>query len=344
MFALAGSDVDVYPFPSSDDPKLAVIHKKGFAEAVKKASKEEVWEYANLFPAWYYKKLRKLPVYLRDGKRVIVLTPKLRSHRKGYYYWIKHLPLPSGGNWYLLTLTLYRSVSIEEAWKNINHWTSAFLHRFRKMLHRKYGVELSYLWVIEVHMDGYPHVHILFSMPYVKELNFSTLLRLFQSFWVDDDGRSLCAPHGVDLKYIGKDVSQVKAYVLKYLVKNHHKYWRFASGNGMVAVRKSTRLIWLFRVRLFGMSQNIRRPLKDGSGRKEEIKWYGHTSANLVHKLFYKHLGIPFEYWIWGFMERGRFECEASNLPALVPQAFPSSGGSLDVSLDDPYYDLLENF
>jgi hypothetical protein len=341
MFALVGSDIDVYPFPSSDDPRLVVIHKKGFAEAVKKASKEEIWGYANLFPAWYYKKLRNLPIFLRsDASKVKVFTPKLRSHRKGYYYWIKHIPLPEGGYWYLLTLTLYRSISIEDAWKNINHWTSAFLHRFRKMLYRKYGVDLTYLWVVEVHMDGYPHVHILFSMSYVKELNFSTLLRLFQSFWVDDDGRPLCASQGVDLKYIGKDVSQVKAYVLKYLVKNHHKYWRFAVNNGMVAVRKSTRLIWLFRVRLFGMSQNIRRPLKVSPEDKEKLKWYGNTSANVVHKLFYKQLGIPFDYWIWGFIECGSLEYDASYLPALVPSAFPSSGPSLD----DDYYGLLDDF
>lgn len=342
MFAVVGSDVDVYPFPSSDDPKLAVIHKKGFAEGIKKASREEVWENANLFPAWYYKKLRSLPVFLRSGaNKIKVFTPKLRSHRKGYYYWIKHLPLPEGGYWYLLTLTLYRSISIEDAWKNINHWASAFLHRFRKMLRRKYGVELSYLWVVEVHKDGYPHVHCLFSMPYVKALNFSTLLSLFQSFWVDNDGRPLCAPQGIDLKYIGKDVAQVKAYVLKYLVKNHHKYWRFAvSDNGMVAVRKSTRLMWLFRVRLFGMSQNIRRPLKVVSEDKERLKWYGNTSANLVHRLFYKPLGIPFDYWIWGFIDCGSVEYDASNLPALVPSAFPSSGSSLD----DGYYELLDGF
>jgi hypothetical protein len=345
---LGYKDVVVVPFPNPDDPRLFRLHKKGFAEEIKGASPEEVDEWGRLYPAWHRKKLHKMVVlWSPDEKKVRVCAPKSRAHRSDYYAWIKYLPLPEGGYWYLLTLTLYREVGFDNAWKNINRWTSKFLNRFRTYLKTKYRVNPSYVWTVEDHQDGFPHVHILFRMPFIKELNFKTLLGMFQSYWVDDEGNSLCAPNGVDLKYIGRNVSQVRDYVVKYLVKNHHKYWAVQElPNGMVAYRRSTVRMWLYRVKLFGMSQDIRALLKekrreDQANKKPSgLKFYGTVSANRLHKLFYDPLGIPWWYWVANLSEICSMEYEDGVLPVLVPSAFSSRASPSDGVFDD----LMESF
>ncbi len=341
---LAYQDAVVVPFPNPDDPRLFKVHKKGFVEEVKGASVDEVDEWAGLYPAWYMKRFHKMIVlWSAKDKKVRVMVPKLRSHRSDYYSWIKYLPLPEdGGYWYLLTLTFYREIGFDNAWKNVNRWTSKFLNRFRTYLKTKYGVSPSYLWVVEVHKDGFPHVHILFRMPYIRELDFKTLLSIFQSYWVDDDGNPLCAKQGVDLEYIGRDVQKVRNYCLKYLVKNHHKYWRVQLlSDGRVAFRRSSSRMWLYKVKLFGMSQDIRAKMREKSKEDKANKgasdytFFGSVSANRLHKLVYKPLGIPYEYWIDNLPEIGWMEYSDDRLPELVPSAFGSSGSPSDGSIDD---------
>jgi len=341
---LACKDVVVCPFPNPDDPRLVRVHKKGFAEEIKGASDEEVESWEELYPAWYMRRFRRLIVlWSSECKKIRVVVPKSRAHRSDYYAWIKYLPLPQGGYWYLLTLTLYREVGFNRAWRGVNRWTSRFLNRFRTYLKTKYEVSPTYLWVVEVHKDGFPHVHILFRMPYIKELDIKTLLSMFQSYWVDDEGNPLCAPQGVDLVYIGRDVQRVRDYVLKYLVKNHHKYWRVQMlPDGMVAFRRSSACIWLYRVRLFAMSQDIRAKLKENSkdGAKGLFVFYGFVSANRLHKLFYKPLGIPYECWIETLPELCFIEYPDRHLPELVPSAFDARGSPSDSVFDD----LVESF
>jgi hypothetical protein len=168
---------------------------------------------------------------------------------------------------------------------------------------------------------------------------------MFQSYWVDDAGNPLCAPNGVDLKFIGRDVRRVRDYVLKYLVKDHHKVWQIKLlSDGRVAFRLSTACIWLFRVRLFGMSMDIREGLR--KKREEEKKvarssgwvWYGTTPSSRVYRLYCKD--VAWEDWVSSLSEKLYLELEDKHLPELVPSAFSSRG-----SPSDDYYDeLVENF
>ncbi len=338
-------DVVVKPFPNPDDPRLSQVHKKGFVQEMRELSDEEAEEWADLYVAWYMRKLRKMPVlWSSSSKTVRVCMPKTRSHRSDYYAWVRWLPLPEGGYWYLLTLTFYRSISQRVAHANVNRWVSKFLHRFRNYMRSKYGVDLTYVWVVEEHKDGWPHVHILFRMPFIQELNIKALVALFYSWWVDDDGNPLCAFNGVDLEYIGRNYQRVRDYVLKYLVKQHSAYWGFKLlPNGLVAYRRSTTWLWLYKVRLFGMSQDIRAKLKEmvkqgGKNATLDFVFYGTISANRFHKLRYKPAGIPFEYWLENMPEVCYVECSDDWLPVLVPSAF---GSRVGVDVCDG---LIENF
>lgn len=213
-------------------------------------------DFAKLYPLWYERKSRLLLLFKDNvNNKIIVKLPKLRAFRRRHYAWIKHIDFPPGRRWVLITLTLKRDISIQDAWCYINHWTSAFLERLRDYVRKVKKSRLSYLWVVEAHADDYPHVHILCSFPFIP-------LDKLISWWVDDNGNPLSASHGVDIRFIG-DFENVKNYVVKYLVKSHHKYWafhRYRDGDEVkVRVRLSTLFIWYFRVKLFGMSRDIRR-------------------------------------------------------------------------------------
>jgi hypothetical protein len=334
-----GGDVVEFPYPNPDDPKLRQVHKKGFAQFIRSAPDEVVLEYAKLFPAWRDVKLRGCPVfYFEDDGVVGVSVPKLRALRSDYYEWIKDLELPRA-YYRFVTLTLYRSVGIVQAWKNISHWVSACLNRVRVKLKRDYGVEITYLWAIEVHYDGFPHVHLVFGLDrYVPGLTFEVLLKIFQDAWVDDDGNPLCAPQGVDIRYVGRDVRVVKDYLLKYLVKDHWKVWAVEVKDGVVRVRLSTLLIWLFRVRLFGMSQNLKRPERV---KRTGVKFYGRVSLRVL----YRRVGfdMPYEEFKRVFLLHRMLKFDGFYLPVLVPSAF-RGGGGVSSDDDDGFRELLDRF
>jgi hypothetical protein len=287
-------DIIEYCYPDPSDPRLSLMNQKGFLAYLRSLNEDELLDFAKLYVAWRDQRLRKCAVIkfkevneLGEEKvEYRVYVPKLRALRKNYYMWIKDLELPRGF-YRLITLTLHRKISIVEAWKNINHWVSSCLHRVRTKLRRKYRVDMSYLWVIESHKDGYPHVHVIFCLGgYRKGLVFEELLKIFQESWVDDSGNRLCADQGVDIKYVGRDAGKVKDYILKYLVKEHDKIWGVRIEGGLVRVRLSTLLIWAFRVRMFGMSQKFKRAMR--------AKYYS-----------YEFLGKTSVYWLWRFVFDG---------------------------------------
>jgi len=141
-----------------------------------------------------------------------------------------------------------------------------------------------------------------------------------------------------DVRYVGRSVRVVKEYLLKYLVKDHWKIWGIEVRDGLVYARLSTLLIWLFRVRLFGMSQNLKRPQKV---KKSTAKFYGRVSLWQL----YRRVGfdMPYEEFKKGFLFHRLIKLDASYLPVLVPSAFR---GGVEVSSDDydGFLELMERF
>jgi hypothetical protein len=290
-------------------------------------------ELARLYVLWFLFKLKSLPVILKyvvpsvpkevkevtidhlkallgvpKKDKVIVRAPKYRAFRKGYYAYIKHLDLPKV-NWVLITLTLKRDISEQDAWANISKFVSDFLHRMRVYLRKvRRFTNFHYIGVIEPHDDGYPHVHILASFPFVD-------VEQIYSWW-KSQGAQLSAFNGVDVEFIGRDVEKVKEYVLKYLVKSHDKYWRFYFHGDEVKVRRSTLWMWYFRVPLLFMSRSIRRLVRalrsrfraqlaqDGS----HYVFVGISDFWLLWRLLYKPLKIPLVEFFRGFIDCGGVE------------------------------------
>jgi hypothetical protein len=243
-------------------------------------------ELAKLYVLWYLKKLNSLPVFSSSGK-TIVSMPKLRYFRRNYYAWLKHLEIPKL-NWVLITLTLSRDISIQDAWAYIGTWLSDFLRRFRVYLKKKYGMEqFPYFAVLEAHQDEYPHIHLIVSFPFVK-------VEQIYKWWKDArTGKSLSAFQGVDVQFIGRDTEKIKAYLLKYLVKSHHTYWSFSlSSDGEV------------RVRLFFMSRLLKRVALQTS----QASLYGFLPISALYRAYYKPLGIAFTEFYRCFYDCGSLE------------------------------------
>ena len=262
---------------------------------------------AKHYVLWHEKKSRFLLLFKDEGnKKLMIGMPKLRAFRKHHYAWIKYLDFPLGRPWVLITLTLKRSISLQDAWCYINSWTSAFLERFRDYVRKVKKSKLSYLWVVEAHQDEYPHVHILCSFPFVP-------IEKIVEWWVDEQGNPLSAPQGVDVRFIGS-FQNVKEYVVKYLVKGHYKYWAFYRDGDKVKVRLSTLFLWYFRVKLFGMSRDLRRPKQS---RASGFSFVGLVSTFSVWRVFYRSYNIAMPVMWLGLIDTGGAERDIFYLPYL---------------------------
>ncbi len=250
---------------------------------------------AMLYPLWYQKKSRFLLLFKDKAKgKISVKMPKLRAFRKNHYAWIKALGFPPGRSWVLVTLTLKRDIDRQDAWANINRWTSAFLKRFRDYVQKVKKSRLSYFWVVEPHADDYPHVHILASFPFVD-------VHKIWEWWVDENGNPLSEFQGVDIRFIGS-FQNVVDYLVKYLIKGHNKYWVFYRDGEKVKVRLATLFIWYFRVKLFGMSRDLRRPSKPSGGGSSFV---GLVSLFSVWRVFYRPYNIAMPVMWLGLMDTG---------------------------------------
>jgi len=262
---------------------------------------------AKHYVVWYERKSRFLLLFKdKANKKLMVKMPKLRVFRRNHYAWIKYLEFPLGCPWVLITLTLKRDISLQDAWCYINTWTSAFLKRFRDYIRKVKKSRVSYLWVVEAHSDEYPHVHILASFPFVD-------VRKIWEWWVDGDGNSLSEFQGVDVRFIGS-VENVKDYVVKYLVKSHDKYWNFYRQGDKVKVRLSTLFIWYFRVKLFGMSRDLRRPKSQVPG---GFSLVGLVSLFSVWRVLYRPYNIAMPVMWLGLIDTGGTERDISYLSYL---------------------------
>lgn len=275
-------------------------------------------ELSRLYVAWHLQYLGSLPVFVNKEKRKFAIrVPNLRAFNKRYYSWLQHAKLPRG-KYVLITLTLKRDIDLQDAWCYINSWVSRFLKRFRDYLRRvKKWRRFDYLGVIEVHRDGYPHVHILARFPFVS------IHKIFE--WWRDNQRQLSEFQGVDVKFIGSE-ENARAYVLKYLTKAQNTYWRYEvyqdeNGNIKARVRQSTLYMWYFRVRLFFASRSIKRPK-----RTKPSGWQiaGLTNAHKVWKFFYRRLGIDKHQFWSGFLDRGGATFHIMFFYSFMPRSWVS--------------------
>ena len=295
-----------YSLEDLDESLLWVL--KDWSGGRKVRNVDHAFELAKLYPVWYEASKKRVFVF-RDGRRLFISPNKNRAFNRRYYSWLKHLEIPKG-RWVLITLTLNRSISKQDAWANINGWTSDFLHRMRVYLRKVKGFSrFSYLWVVEPHRDGYPHVHILALFPFVD------IERIYS--WWKSEGGQLSAFQGVDVEFIGSS-ENVREYLIKYLVKGHNRYWDFRKlPDGRVRVREATLWMWYFRVKLFGMSRDIRRPKRASSG----VEFVGFTSLDRVWRLFYRPFGVSEDVFWSGFIDMGGIERASFWLPYLVPRS-----------------------
>jgi hypothetical protein len=56
------------------------------------------------------------------------------------------------------TLTVGRSMTLDESWQMIAHWWSLLRHRLKRYCKQR-GFDLKYFAILECHKDGYPHIH-----------------------------------------------------------------------------------------------------------------------------------------------------------------------------------------
>ncbi len=177
------------------------------------------------------------------GDKYKLVYPRSRYINRRYYSKYRYLHISKGYNWVLITLTIKRDIPLCSAWANVGCWVSSFLHNFRTYFYRR-GIKVFYFWVIEPHKDGYPHVHILISYPYLP-------ISKIVEWWRYSE------PQGIDVKFIGRDIENAKNYILKYLTKSDYVDFDVNFREGYIEFGIIPFLLWVNRVRVLGRSRNI---------------------------------------------------------------------------------------
>jgi len=292
-----------YSLEGLDEEMLYVLKDWSGGRQVRNV--ENALQLAMLYPLWYEASKNRVFIF-KDGQRILIRPNNKRAFNRRYYAWLKHLEIPKG-RWVLITLTLNRSISKQDAWANINTWTSDFIRRMRAYLKKVKKVSrFSYFWVVEPHRDDYPHVHILAKFPFVD-------IEQIYAWWKTKDGQ-LSAFNGIDVQFIGS-AENVRAYLIKYLVKGHSRYWDYQKlSDGRVRVREATLWMWYFRVKLFGMSRDLRRPKRVFLS---AVVFVGFTTLERVWWLFYRPYRISEDVFWSGFIDAGGIEVDGIWLPYL---------------------------
>lgn len=187
----------------------------------------------------------------------------------------------------LLTLTGYqdgklsqdvkgRIVSRQESFMEIKRGWNLLIDLTRKVL-KKENYELDYVWVMEPHKSGYPHMHVAifgYIPQYIKEK--------IQSLW-SEKYKIGSKEHGVDfsVKSINESIQCVRNYLMKYISKgiggDGQKNW---TDNEWIYHA----LAWKYHHRYIGMSQTISRYCSARRLRYRYIR-YLHEVQDLVQGL-----------------------------------------------------------
>lgn len=220
-----------------------------------------------------------------------------------------------------ITLTTYQDgVTYEQALENLAHGREKLL----ALLRWRFGTN-DYVWILEPHKSGYPHLH----MVYFKKLTPADRDNL-SSIWADkyelgskDNGLYFSSPrassNGV---FLAGSISRIRGYLMKYISKglysdSEYKY----QFHGKEVPFSMTLKELLFNAilkktknRLWGcsrvLSQIMKRPAKPDSEEWECIEvdqHYGQTVEDGVSVLWTKEHGLrpsfvsiwrPFCSWI----------------------------------------------
>lgn len=126
----------------------------------------------------------------------------------------------------MITLTVPRTVSSDDAWRSMSSWVSRWMAAWRRWMQRNRPEESrEYAWVLEDHQDGYPHVHIVLA----ASITGSRQRWMAMRDWVWSSWRSVTGLECRRLKIEAlRSGSATRAYITKYLSKASYQVWHYA--------------------------------------------------------------------------------------------------------------------
>ena len=160
----------------------------------------------------------------------------------------------------MLTLTTYQDgrysqealgyvVNIEESFRLLKDgWD-----KLSKIL-RKYVPNLTYIWIVEPHTSGYPHLHIVIFNRIPKPLQDKIRLLWAEKYQTGSK------EHGVDftVKPTDEDIASLRCYLMKYIAKGFVKTGsKFNEVNWTKEELVYNALIWKHGFRIFQPSNNL---------------------------------------------------------------------------------------
>lgn len=137
---------------------------------------------------------------------------------------------------------------IEQSWVVLKRAFSVVVRRLRTRV--RPGV--SYIWVVENHKSGYPHVHLLVFDRFTEDEILS-----IRSYWSSVAGIG-SFDEGVNVEYSGYGQSYTASkYLVKYMNKQFMRIKEKGVGSFSSPEYVFNAIAWKYKYRLFGMSRDL---------------------------------------------------------------------------------------
>lgn len=138
---------------------------------------------------------------------------------------------------------------------------------------RKYVPDILYIWVIEPHRTGYPHIHVILFGEVSRELQEKMKRLWAEKYQVGSK------THGLNFmsRSSSEDIASLRNYLMKYISKGFLSDGKWTKEEFVYNV-----LIWKFGYRTFQPSKKLKRLIKWEDRSDKSIFWHMGEAEYLV--------------------------------------------------------------
>jgi len=237
------------------------------------------------------------------GKYIHRWTPAYRKRLMAKLYLLDKWWKEHKGPVTLLTLTTYQAGEYSQSIKGSTvTMEQSFLllkdgwDKLSKIF-RKYIPNLTYIWVIEPHESGYPHLHVLVFSDISEQLQ-----KKIKQLW-SGKYKVGSKAHGVDFtsRIPDEDINSLRNYLMKYIAKGFViTNTKFSETFWTKEILVFNALIWKNGYRTFQPSRKLQQFMRYNQNRDNSVWWHtgesefeSYSTSEREYHLIWEKFKIP---------------------------------------------------
>jgi len=164
---------------------------------------------------------------------------------------------------------------------------------------RKYVTDLTYIWVIEPHSSGYPHLHVIVFAD-ISQLLQDKIKQLWSEKYEVGSKE-----HGVDFstRIPDEDINSLRNYLMKYIAKGFViTNTKFSETFWTKEILVFNALIWKNGYRTFQPSRKLQQLMRYNQDRQSSVWWHTGESEFESYSTFERERYLNWENYkipIW---------------------------------------------